>query len=1034
MADSFSNVYAGANVKTPTHDIKLRSVDGKQLGLILCDKRGRFDPRGIVVGSMPRTALKTAQGNTGYDNLELPYITEVQTTFSGGRGLDDFTKDRTRYADSYRMDTTREFPVCGPLETKQIGIGVEALNQDIESEYEARLELTSASAPIAFKIKIVNAGNIRNVSFNINWEEIPDTPLTLKYSILALAQGASIPDLSTLEFTTLSLDERPIDSEYWQEITLPCNLGVLKNQSLVLVLKDFSQEMEVRYSITGGWGVMTEDGYIFAAENSTESIAYLIVIDDAINDEIIEYQTDTWATLKPWASIYGSLIYGSNSHIKVFEYKHQMYAVVNEQTDTGAPKLFINGYRGAAKSNASNLSYTITGLQMTTNELVDKIILIYNGAGENEAQPWRKIVSNDSAGKLKVEPQWNLQQNNTTEFVILGTDKWTEIIGHGLIAPVTDVAVVEDYVVFAQGTKAPVHMMHEYNNAGTWTRQFASHESNQWLEQTGATETFNQPLFADLLEMGVLLTGENVLWRARVDDSKVDYSYVKKWADGNYNEDAKLIDLFFFDINDHERDDLRIELARTQQDLATEQHEEDPDEGVITSYQRIIQDLNHQIKHYLTDTFNENTLETEHKFLPYYITCGNEASNITGMIMYGSPPIPYIFKEDSIGSIQNNIYAELPIAEMRFVRSENNGKAAMQHGVYLYFSMEGGMIERYYDQRMDDVGPTGDDALPSSRKGEVVKLLPYAGRYYAAINAGAYGTSSILCSTESGWHEIYRVSTVGKMITDAVIQTIPGADNPDRMLISEGTGLVAIPIAINPIMQIGYRYYGHGISPTIPRQEMQYANILQKPYIETAWYDFGLKDVNKFFKSVTLFSDCTDTEKPRGTEYYIYVYYKVDNDKDWRLAGRGGAYASQEIDFTNDNSCAGKRIKLRLAMGSNTEDNETPRLRAVVINAVLRVPVKRSWQITFTLEPMKDLQDRQLTDSPSAIYDRLFEWSNSADMPTPLIMNANDIIADNKHVFIDPASISTFQAVSQMADGSGQKEYKHIGSMVLYEI
>ena len=1020
MADSFSNVYAGANVKTPTHDIKLRSVDGKQLGLILCDKRGRFDPRGIVVGSMPRTALKTAQGNTGYDNLELPYITEVQTTFSGGRGLDDFTKDRTRYADSYRMDTTREFPVCGPLETNQIGIGVEALNQDIESEYEARLELTSASDPIAFKIKIVNAGNIRNVSFNLNWEEIPYTPLTLKYSILALAQGASIPDLSTLEFTTLSLDERPIDSEYWQEIVLPCNLGVLKNQSLVLVLKDFSQDMEVRYSITGGWGGMTENGYIFAAENSTSSLAYLIVIDDEIEDEIDEYQTDTWVTIKPWGSIYGSLIYGSNSYIKVFEYKHQMYAVVNEQTDTGAPKLFINGYRGAAKSNASNLSYTITGLPMTTDELVDKIILIYNGPGEEETQPWRKIVSNNSSGNIKVEPQWNVQQSGMTEFVVLGTDTWTEITGHGLTAPITDIAVVEDYVVFAQGVKAPVRIMHEYDNGGTWTREFASHKANQWKEQTGATETFDQQVYADLLENGVLLTGENVLWRARVDDSKVDYSFVKKWAEGGYENGE--IDLFFFDVNKVERDGLRIELARTQEDLATEQAETDPDEGVITSYERMIQDLNHQIKHYLTDTFNGNPLSTDYRFLPYYIVCGSEASNITGMIMYGSPPIPYIFKEDSIGSIQNNIYAELPIAEMRFVRSENNGKAAMQHGVYLYFSMEGGMIERYYDQRMDDVGPTGDDALPSSRKGEVVKLLPYAGRYYAAINAGAYGTSSILCSTESGWHEIYRVSTVGKMITDAVIQTIPGADNPDRMLISEGTGLVSIPVAINPIMQIGYRYFGHNI------------NIWQKPYIETAWYDFGLKDVNKFFKSVTLFSDCTDTEKPRGTEYNIYVYYKVDNDKDWRLAGRGGAYASQEIDFTNDNSCAGKRIKLRIAMGSNTEDNETPRLRAVVINAVLRVPVKRSWQITFTLEPMKDLQDRQLTDSPSSIYDRLFEWSNSADMPTPLIMNANDIIADNKHVFIDPASISTFQAVSQMADGSGQKEYKHIGSMVLYEI
>ena len=218
-----------------------------------------------------------------------------------------------------------------------------------------------------------------------------------------MAQGTAIPDLSTLEFTTLSIDEKSIDNEYWQEIVLPCNLGVLKNQSLVLVLKDFSQDMEVRYSITGGWGGMTENGYIFAAENSTSSVAYLIVIDDDIEDEIDEYQTDAWVTIKPWASIYGSLIYGSNSYIKVFEYKHQMYAVVNEQTDTGAPKLFINGYRGAAKSNASNLSYTITGLQMTTNELVDKIILVYNGPGEEEAGPWRKIVANTAAGNIKVE-------------------------------------------------------------------------------------------------------------------------------------------------------------------------------------------------------------------------------------------------------------------------------------------------------------------------------------------------------------------------------------------------------------------------------------------------------------------------------------------------------------------------------------------------------------------------------------------------------------------------------------------------------
>ena len=38
--------------------------------------------------------------------------------------------------------------------------------------------------------------------------------------------------------------------------------------------------------------------------------------------------------------------------------------------------------------------------------------------------------------------------------------------------------------------------------------------------------------------------------------------------------------------------------------------------------------------------------------------------------------------------------------------SEKNGAAMVQHDVYLYFSMGGGMIERYYEQRLDDIGPT----------------------------------------------------------------------------------------------------------------------------------------------------------------------------------------------------------------------------------------------------------------------------------------------------------------------------------------
>lgn len=101
-----------------------------------------------------------------------------------------------------------------------------------------------------------------------------------------------------------------------------------------------------------------------------------------------------------------------------------------------------------------------------------------------------------------------------------------------------------------------------------------------------STEAFDQPVYADLIESGVLVTGEAVLWRARTDDSKVDYSFVKKWDEGGY-ADGK-INLFFFDVNKHERDDLRIQRARVQQDLANEQAEVDPDKGLITSYERMI--------------------------------------------------------------------------------------------------------------------------------------------------------------------------------------------------------------------------------------------------------------------------------------------------------------------------------------------------------------------------------------------------------------------------------------------------------------
>jgi len=204
-----------------------------------------------------------------------------------------------------------------------------------------------------------------------------------------------------------------------------------------------------------------------------------------------------------------------------------------------------------------------------------------------------------------------------------------------------------------------------------------------------------------------------------------------------------------------------------------------------------------------------------------------------------------------------------------------------------------------------------------------------------------------------------------------------------------------------------------------------------------------LKDVNKYFHSIKIFSDYSD-DISSGQEYKINVQFKTDIDTDWIDIGFTRAEVTKELMIQypeayvpasyNGHNVFGKKIKFRIYMRPVASAYQTPILKAIVVNGVLRMPVKRSWNITVHLEPMKDLQDKPLTDTPGMIYDKLFAWSDSETHATPLLMNTNDIITDNKYVFIDPASVSSFQALQIMGAGSKQKEYRHIGQLTIYEV
>lgn len=1025
-AAEVNHIKVGTSVKNPTHDISLTSNTGDTLGLVLANKMGMNDPKAILLSSMPRTAMKMGQGQAGYDSMELPFITEVQETWVGGRAQETFSNDRTRFYDSYRMDTTRQYPVCAPDIIEQTGIAKstdiwmitdeQSLDPDISNFFVSDINksilfryLTEAETIIVgmrIKYKLPYGGTLYYSVSHGDVNSAPtatDTPGDLQYSI-------SMPDKETAGNFIINFPSETVPlGEYIYII-----LHVVPNSNV------FSLPNPLELYLCG-----KTNGYSFRNFDTV------------------------WTAYYEYGMFWGVIYSSENYDIKFFEYKRQMYAILNK-SDKDAASLYMNGYRGCADSNSSNKNKLIDATQTTWTanaaELIGAIVLIINGAGEKEDYPWR-VITGAADGYVTVDRPWIITHSaTTTEYVILGTNIWTAISGHGLTKSVKDVAVLtaygkgttnanREYVMFAQSSAAACRFMREYNDSGTWKQEYCAIASTQWNE---STDTNSLACYADFIKVGQLETGETVLWRARKDDSKVDYSFIGAWDASEGNSWIGTNAMLYFDINRNIRNDLKILRARLQEDYVDEMAKDADEQDVFfqNSLNNQMEDATNQITFDDEATFGESgetyygTFRTAHQFLPYYISCGNLDSDITNMILYGTPKIPYIFKEDGIGSIYNNIYQEIPLEEMTWVRSEHNGKAAMHYGVYLYFSLESGRIERYYDMRLDDVSPTRDEGLPVTRQGEISKLLPYPSRYYAAIDAGATGISSILCNNELGWHEIYRAHSTGSRITDIYIQAIPGVDNPDRLWFSESNNVKALPIAINPIQQNNYSFYGYGIKDD---------NNLG--YIETSWIDFGFKDVNKYFHSITLFSDYGQEMIRSGQEYKIVVWFKIDGDSKWTKIGFSRAETNKEILIkytdrfdSSSHNASGKKIKFKIAMSPTLNRTKTPRLRAIVISGILRMPIKRSWNITFHLEPMKDLQDRPLTDTPGLIYDKIYEWANSVTHNTPLLMRTNDVLTDNKYVFIDAPSISSFQALQIMGDGSAQKEYRHIGQLILYEV
>src|SRR3990167_6440334 len=88
-----------ASTKNPTHHLSL-SDGTTTVGLILPD-----GAQGIREIPYSPSTFKTSSGGTTYSDFEPPYAFEQQDTWEGGRGLENFRKDNTRFYDSANLWT-----------------------------------------------------------------------------------------------------------------------------------------------------------------------------------------------------------------------------------------------------------------------------------------------------------------------------------------------------------------------------------------------------------------------------------------------------------------------------------------------------------------------------------------------------------------------------------------------------------------------------------------------------------------------------------------------------------------------------------------------------------------------------------------------------------------------------------------------------------------------------------------------------------------------------------------------------------------
>lgn len=1200
---------ATSTASEPTHHLTL--TDGTTTrGLILCDGRGVPSAHAIRRTPIQRTSLKFSQGETEYSDLEMPYTPIVQHDWSGGRGLENFDRDHSRFYDSWRAYTLKEGEILlGGQETYTTG------HRDLNETAFTDVTWTALDEATRYLARKFSTSSAYTATYVYLWIRRIGTPTgTLTVGIYD-DSGGDIGALKTGATATVTTTTITDKESVWHKFSIGTPPAL--DGTYWIRIHDTADATTANH-----WEVATNASTIGDTEESANGTAW----------------TDPASV-----GLYFRITDGDdNFKAHFFEYRGGFYMAKNED-DNGAGKLYINGDRGACDTGTS-VQVNDSTKSWTTNEWGGCIVKIVTGDASGDDPNWRYITANDS-NTLTVSPAWKTtltggSEGFGSEYVILGSNKWTEVTGHGWSDPIVDVAVADEVIYFVMGedwTNASRYI-YSYrggpNNSGVWVDEWASEPQvlgasflkvirdpvdglQLWLGRNECIEAGKRvsvqrmkvPAWGEKLAAPVLIDNCYDAWdestnadvesttlaagnseiggrrgikivvndlsatlgagevlatevvRKYGTDAPLDIRHCKKVVvsimstidlaagdlqlllDDTANCADAVHSLNFpylranvqtsaemdLSISDADGSEAIISLglnyvtdktpnyteliANGDFEDATGDNFDDWTEvagsGTITSDESVARDVI-SCKMVMTDAsddcyvhqavtvvpgewyifqgycYGDATEDTQYSIYDLttpgdivaktntgktaaswqefnkiwqapadcisasircwasdasgtvywddvrtvkaefqidildafavvdneHIAVGDQTELITGLAAYGDPRTLWPFKEGSIWSVTNDIPTEIPIEELQSVSSRENGRASTINDVYLYFSLDGGRIERYYRDNLDDIGPTRDAGLPWVRRGNINDLITYPGMIIASVDGRAKKVykgdpagstnkhySSVLAYRNGGWHELWR--TEWARIRGLYIQSVPGLDY-DRLWINAGTDILWIPLSLNPWDNEKEYPFTHESSVT------------------SAWIYMQMQDVNKLFKSLKLVAD-----RLSGTAQTVEVEYQVDDATDsstWNSVDDTDApfnvSPTEELDFSTDTppDVTGRRIRYRLRL-LTTDNAKTPRVRATVLEAVARVAVKYQYDITFratdeSLDLEGDDDDFTTVETLTATLD---DWATAN---TPLwarfIFSPFDSVAGTvtgRAVFIEPASLQPLYVV-----------------------